>query len=99
MIKNEVSSQSKSNRTSREVLEAIKIFAASAFSMDTLGIKDKVRSDFLNSTKKDISDWSPKEQELDDKIIVTLVPMTERTPQQYTAKNPLEKYPSTQFYF
>jgi hypothetical protein len=89
VIKNEVSSQSKSNRTSREVLEAIEKLVAGAFSMDTLGIKDKTRSAGLSKFyKKDISDWSPKEKEIDDKIVVTLVPMTETTPQHYTAKVP-----------
>jgi hypothetical protein len=89
VIKNEVSSQSKSTRTSREILEAIEKLVAGAFSMDTLGIKDKTRSAGLSKFyKKDISDWSPKEKEIDDKIIVALVPMTETTPQHYTAKVP-----------
>ena len=86
---NEVPPQSKPNRTTREVMEAIEKLVESAFSMDTLGIKDKVRSAGVSKFyKKDISDWSPKEKEIDDKIIVTLVPMTEKTPQHYTAKVP-----------
>jgi hypothetical protein len=37
--------------------------------MDTLGIKDKVRSAGLSKHyKKDQADWSPKEKEIDDKI-------------------------------
>jgi hypothetical protein len=86
---NEVSPQPKSNPTSLEVLEAIEKLVEGAFSMDTLGIKDKVRSAGVSKFyKKDISDWSPKEKEIDDKIIVTLVPMTNKTPQHYTAKVP-----------
>lgn len=57
--------------------------------MDTLGIKDKVRSAGLSKHyKKDQADWSPKEKEIDDKIVVTLIPQKGDRAQHYTAKIP-----------
>jgi hypothetical protein len=44
-------------------MEDIKRLVEGAFDMDTLGIKDKVRSAGLSKFyKKDQSDWSPEER-------------------------------------
>jgi hypothetical protein len=51
------------NRTACEIMEDIKRLVEGAFDMDTLGIKDKVRSAGLSKFyKKDQSDWSPEER-------------------------------------
>jgi hypothetical protein len=48
-------------------MEDIKRLVEGAFDMDTLGIKDKVRSAGLSKFyKKDQSDWSPAECKIDD---------------------------------
>ena len=44
-------------------MEDIKRLVEGAFDMDTIGIKDKVRSAGLSKFyKKDQSDWSPEER-------------------------------------
>ena len=58
-------------------MEDIKRLVEGAFDMDTLGIKDKVRSAGLSKFyKKDQSDWSPAEQEIDEKMVVKMIPTT-----------------------
>jgi hypothetical protein len=60
-----------------------------AFDMDTLGIKDKVRSaGLLKFYKKDQSDCSPEERKIDKKMVVTMVPAKATVPQHYTCKIP-----------
>ena len=77
------------HKNSRQSIENIERLVEGAFSMDTLGIKDRVRSAGLSKHyKKDQSDWSPTEKEIDDKIVVTLIPATDSEPQHYTAKVP-----------
>ncbi len=57
--------------------------------MDTLGIKDKVRSAGLSKFyKKDQSDWSPEEREIDEKMVVKMIPATSTVPQHYRCKIP-----------
>ena len=52
--------------------------------MDTLGIKDKVRSAGLSKNfKKDRSEWSPKELEVDQKMVVDMIPPNGEDPQHY----------------
>ncbi len=70
-------------------MEDIKRLVEGAFDMDTLGIKDKVRSAGLSKFyKKDQSDWSPEEREIDEKMIVKMIPATSTVPQHYTCKIP-----------
>jgi hypothetical protein len=70
-------------------MEDIKRLVEGAFDMDTLGIKDKVRSAGLSKFyKKDQSDWSPEEHEIDEKMVVTMIPATATVPQHYTCKIP-----------
>ena len=60
-----------------------------AWEMDTLGIKDKVRSAGLSKNyKKDPAEWSPRELEVDDAMIVNQIPATGADPQHYTCKVP-----------
>jgi hypothetical protein len=57
--------------------------------MDTIGIKDKVRSEGLSKFYwKDQSDWSPSKKEIDEKMAVTMLPATATLPQHYTCKIP-----------
>ena len=77
------------HKNSRQSIENIERLVEGAFSMDTLGIKDRVRSAGLSKHyKKDQSDWSPTEKEIDEKNVVTLIPATDSEPQHYTAKVP-----------
>jgi hypothetical protein len=70
-------------------MEDIKRLVEGAFDMDTLGIKDKVRSAGLSKFyKKDQSDWSPEGREIDEKMVVTMVTATATVPQHYTCKIP-----------
>ena len=60
-----------------------------AFSMDTLGIKDKVRSAGLSKNfKKPKEEWSPMELEVDQKMIVDFIPENGDQPQHYACKIP-----------
>ena len=60
-----------------------------AFNMDTLGIKDKVRSAGLSKNfKKPKEEWSPRELEIDNDMIVDLVPRDGENPQHYTCSIP-----------
>jgi len=57
--------------------------------MDTLGIKDKVRSAGLSKNfKKPKDEWSPKELEIDNSMIVTFHPTTKSDPQHYSCAIP-----------
>jgi hypothetical protein len=68
-------------------MEDVKRLVEGAFDMDTLSIKDKVRSAGLSKFyKKDQSDWSPEEREIDKKMVVTMVPATATVPQHYTSR-------------
>jgi hypothetical protein len=70
-------------------MEDIKRLVEGAFDMDMIGIKDNVRSAGLSKFyKKDQSDWSPEECEIDEKMVVTMVPATATVPQHYTCKIP-----------
>jgi hypothetical protein len=68
-------------------MEDIKRLVEGAFDMDTLGIKDKVRSAGLSKFyKKDQSDWSPEEREIDEKMVVKMITATSTVPQHYTKR-------------
>jgi len=57
--------------------------------MDTLGIKDKVRSSGLSKNfKKPESEWTPLEKEIDASMVVTLHPATKHCPQHYSCAIP-----------
>ncbi len=76
-------------KTTKEIMEEIKTLVEGAFSMDTLGIKDKVRSAGLSKNfKKDPAEWSPKEIEIDNKMVVTMIPAKGEVPQHYQCKIP-----------
>ena len=62
-------------KTCCESMEQLIKIVEGAFSMDTLGIKDKVRSAGLSKNfKKPKEEWSPMELEVDQKMIVDFIP-------------------------
>ena len=68
--------------------EIIKIVEG-AFEMDTLGIKDKVRTSGLSKNfKKEPGEWSPREMEVDEHMIVDQIPPNGEDPQHYTCRVP-----------
>lgn len=72
-----------------EDLSKLEKIVQNAFDMDSLGIKDKVRSAGLSKNfKKPKAEWSPKELEVDESMIVTLHPAHDETPQYYSCSIP-----------
>ncbi|MBM3931204.1 MAG: hypothetical protein FJ336_08030, partial [Sphingomonadales bacterium] len=62
--------------------------------MDTIGIKDKVRTSGLSKNfKKPRSEWTPQEIEVDDMMIVKCHPAIGGTPQYYSCSIPWKQNP------